>query len=140
LDDSANRRIVLPEAFLTADELLLRANRILAGLRIDASAIQRNLDTYGLFAATERVLMEAARAGGNRQELHEIIREHSLNAWETVALGQANPLIETLSSDPRLTTLLPPEQIRALLSAETYIGDAPERALELAAQIHAAVG
>jgi adenylosuccinate lyase len=139
LDDSANRRIVLPEAFLTADELLLRANRILSGLRIDADAIRRNLDTYGVFAATERVMMEAARAGGNRQELHEMIREHSLNAWEALRQAQANPLIETLTSDPGLTALLPPEQIRALLSAESYIGDAPERARELAAQIRAAV-
>src|SRR4051812_29560596 len=64
LDDSANRRLILPEAFLTADELLSRSTRILADLRVDDFAIQRQLNTYGVFAATERVLMEAAKQGG----------------------------------------------------------------------------
>lgn len=138
LDDSANRRAILPEAFLTADELLTRTSRILTGLRIDNAAIQRNLDTYGVFAATERVLMKAARAGGNRQELHEIIREHSLNAWEALRQGQTNPLAATLSSDARLTALLAPETILSLLRADSYVGDAPERARQMAAAIRAA--
>src|SRR5690606_13474435 len=85
LDDSANRRLVLPEAFLTTDELLLRATRVLAGLKLDDHAIQRHLDTYGVFAATERLLMEAVRAGGDRQYLHEVVREHSLAAWAAIS-------------------------------------------------------
>ncbi len=135
LDDSGNRRLILPEAFLTADDLLIRATRILADLRVNDFAIQRQLKTYGVFAATERVLMEAARSGGDRQALHEIIREHSLTAWAHIQRGEPNPLAETLSSDPRLTALLPGDRIRELLQAETYVGDAPERARRLAALI-----
>lgn len=135
LDDSANRRIILPEAFLGTDELLIRVQRILGGLRIDREAIARNLKTYGTFAATERLLLEATRAGGNRQTLHEIIREHSLAAWEALQQGQDNPLTQTLSAEPHITLLLSPEQIKALLHAEAYIGNAPKRARALAAEI-----
>ncbi len=139
LDDSANRRLVLPDAFLTTDELLLRATRIMTGLKIDPRAIQRHLKTYGVFAATERVLMEAVRAGGSRQELHEIVREHSLDAWAAIADGQPNPLTDSLSADARVTALLPPDTIRALLDATSYVGDAPERALMLAETIRETV-
>lgn len=135
LDDSANRRLILPEAFLAADELLLRARRIVEGLRIDDTAIKRNLETYGVFAATERLLMETVRNGGNRQELHEVIREHSMRAWEAVRAGQPNPLADSLSADERITDLLPSERVRELLQAEGYIGDAPERARRMAAII-----
>jgi adenylosuccinate lyase len=128
LDDSGNRRVILPEAFLTTEEILKRALRIVSGLRVNEAAIQRNLDVYGTFAATERVLMEAVRLGGDRQELHELIREHSLAAWDALGQGRANPLIESLSTDTRLNQLLPESTIRELLKADTYVGDAPERA------------
>jgi len=130
LDDSANRRVILPEAFLATDEILMRAARILSGLRIDDAAIQRNLATYGVFAATERLLMEAARAGGDRQLLHEIIREHSLAAWAAIQRGNANPLADLLSADARIG--LDSARVRDLLDASAYIGDAPERARGLA--------
>lgn len=135
LDDSGNRRVFLPEAFLIADELLRRTTRIVKGLRIDAAAIRRNLEVYGTFAATERVLMEAVRAGGDRQELHEIIRQHSLAAWDALQQGQANPLAELLRSDPRITRLLPIEIVPDLLRADRHIGDAPQRAVALAKTI-----
>lgn len=132
LDDSANRRTVLPEAFLAADELLIRAQRILTGLRLDDQAIRHNLDRYGVFAATERLLMEAARRGGDRQVLHEVIRAHSLAAWETLRQGKPNPLVDSLCADETLNTLLPAEAIRAILVVESYVGDAPQRAREMA--------
>ncbi len=132
LDDSANRRIMLPEAFLTADEIIMRAQRILSGLRIDDYAITQNLETYGVFAATERLLMAAVNAGGNRQELHEVIREHSLAAWEAMRTGQPNPLADRLCADARITRLIPTEQAHELLNAETYVGDAPSRARQMA--------
>ncbi len=139
LDDSANRRLILPEAFLAADELLRRAGRIIKGLRIDDDAIQANLEQYGVFAATERLLMEAARQGGDRQRLHEIIREHSMQAWEAIRQGRPNPLADTLSADTTITSLVPPPRIWELLRAEQHIGDAPERARQLAAAIRANV-
>jgi adenylosuccinate lyase len=132
LDDSANRRVILPEAFLTADELLVRAHKIIAGLRIDDHAVRRNLETYGVFAATERLLMEAARNGGNRQELHEVIRTHSLKAWEALRGGQPNPLADLLANDDQIKSLISPARIRELLRAEEHIGDAPARAKQLA--------
>ncbi|MCA0452883.1 MAG: adenylosuccinate lyase [Chloroflexi bacterium] len=135
LDDSGNRRIFLPEAFLTAEELLIRANKLMAGLRIDAAGIQRNLATYGVFAATERLLMEAARNGGDRQELHEVIREHSLKAWEAIRSGQDNPLATSLSQDEAITRLVLPERVGELLQADAHIGDAPQRARQIAARI-----
>ncbi len=135
LDDSANRRIILAEAFLTADELLTRTQRIVAGLRLDEQAIERNLNTYGVFAATERVLMVAARAGGDRQVLHEVIREHSLAAWDALRQGQTNPLRERLAADERLTRWIPTERVLQLLDASQYIGDAPARAQQMAQAI-----
>ena len=137
LDDSANRRLLLPEAFLAAEELVLRAVKILNGLRIDEAVIRRNVETYGLFAATERLLMQAARASGDRQQLHEIIREHSLSAWDIVRAGQPNPLADLLAADPHITALLPAERVRALLRADGYVGDAPQRARQMAAVIRA---
>ncbi len=135
LDDSANRRVILPEAFLASEEILLRAERILKGLRIDDFAIRRNVSIYGTFAATERLLMEGVRNGGDRQELHEVIREHSLFAWDRLREGQPNPLIESLCSDKRITKLMPVEQVVELLEADSYVGDAPQRARQLASQI-----
>ncbi len=137
LDDSANRREVLPSAFLCVDEIVRRARRILRGLRINDRAIARNFEIYGIFAATERLLMELGRRGADRQEMHEVIRQHSLAAWEVVqaASGEPNPLPGALSGDERITRHIPAERVLALLDASTYVGDAPQRARALAAQL-----
>lgn len=139
LDDSGNRRSVLPEAFLATDELLKRMKRLLNGLRLDEYAIQKNLATYGVFSATERVLMEAVRNGGNRQELHEVIREHSMSAWAAMRAGEANPLAELVREDERITNYVAPDAIPQLLQADAHIGDAAERARNLAQQILAII-
>ncbi|MCB9795219.1 MAG: adenylosuccinate lyase [Alphaproteobacteria bacterium] len=128
LDDSANRRSLLPEAFLITDELLRRAARLFGGLRVDTRASDRLLERYGVFAATERVLMECVRRGGDRQELHEVIREHSLAAWAASADGQPNPLAADLAGDPRLLELATAQEIKGWLDARGHVGDAPERA------------
>ncbi len=133
LDDSANRRSLLPEAFLTADELLRRGHKLIAGLQVNREASTRLLDAYGPFAATERLLMELAKRGGDRQALHEVIREHALAAWAEVQAGRHNPLIETLCADSRITHHAPRDQVLAWLDAAGYVGDAPQRARELAA-------
>jgi adenylosuccinate lyase len=135
LDDSANRRSILPEAFLIADELLLRGGKLIEGLQIDAAASARLLAAYGPFAATERLLMLATRRGGDRQALHEVIREHSLHAWSAVRKGQPNPIVELLCEDERITRYVPPEEARTLLDASRYVGDAPERARDFAARL-----
>lgn len=139
LDDSANRRIYLPEAFLLCDEALLRTLRLVEGLQVWQGAIERNLDAYGVFAATERVLMEAVKAGGDRQILHEVIREHSLTAWAAVQAGHANPLRGLLTKEPALADLLGSERISELLDARSHVGDAAERTLALAQEIRSAL-
>ena len=133
LDDSANRRSIIPDAFLATDELLISATRIVSDLNIWPDAIARNLKTYGVFAASERLLMEAVKAGGDRQHLHEVIREHSLTAWAAVQHGDPNPLSDLLASDPEFTSLLASDDIISLLDASDYVGEAPQRAHEMAA-------
>lgn len=139
LDDSANRRMLLPEAFLLADELVGRATRIVRGLVVREEVVARNLATYGVFAATERLLMEAVKAGGDRQELHEVIREHSLAAWDALRRGEPNPLAEDLCSDERILRWLHEAKVTELLDAGDYIGGAVERARALAEKIRRAV-
>lgn len=137
LDDSGNRRVILPGAFLATDELLKRLDRLLTGLQLNRYSIQRNLSIYGVFSATERVLMEAVRRGGDRQILHEVIREHSLEAWAHIQQGHDNPLVKRLSEEPRLTELVSAEDIPDLLRAETHIGDSPDRARRMAQALRA---
>jgi len=139
LDDSANRRLVLPEAFLIADEMLIRSLRLIDGLLIDDRAVTGNLTAYGAFAATERLLMELVRAGADRQAMHERIRSHSLAAWQAIRAGQPNPLPTLLSADPAILAFLPAEQVAALLDASAYVGDAPRRAHDLAALVRSVV-
>ena len=140
LDDSANRRSILPEAFLIIDELLITARRIIKGLVINREAIQRNLDSYAPFAATERIMMAAARAGADRQKMHERLRELAMAAWQEVQSGRANPLIADLESDDWITTYLSPEQIESLAAINAYTGIAPQRARETAGRVRSILG
>jgi adenylosuccinate lyase len=136
IDDSGNRRTILPEAFLASSDLLRRALRLLRDLQVNEAAVARNLALYGTFAAAERLLMELVRAGADRQEMHEVIREHSMSAWAIVSADQVpNPLPEKLATDPTILRHLPAERVRALMDATDYVGDAPERARALAAEI-----
>ncbi len=139
LDDSANRRLLLPEAFLLTDEVMSRTLRLIEGMCFWRGAIQRNLRDYGVFAATERVLMAGVQAGGDRQELHEVIREQSLAAWAALQEGKPNPLADLLANDARITRFVPVETLPALLDATEHVGDAAERALALAAEIRRTV-
>jgi adenylosuccinate lyase len=138
LDDSANRRTILPEAFLITDELLRRGQKLVDGLRVDAGASAKLMATYGPFAATERLLMEAVKRGGNRQELHEVIRTHSLEAWAVIRTGAENPLRAGLAGDSVLLGLMNRETILRCLEADDYLGDAPRRARALATLLRGA--
>jgi len=137
LDDSANRRTILPEAFLCADELLSVARRVVDGLRIDERRIAQNLRAFGPFAGSEVVMMEAVKSGGDRQALHEALRTAAMRAYERLAAGGDNPLAQLLADDEQLTSVLDPAEIRALLDPSGHVGDAPERARELVARIRA---
>jgi len=137
LDDSANRRTILPEAFLCSDEIVSLARTIVAGLRVDEGRIARNLRAYGSFSGSEAVLMEAVKAGGDRQTLHESIRRAAMRAYDRTAEGGDNPLAELLIEEESLASLLDPAEIRSLLDPTDHIGDARERARALAARVTA---
>ncbi|MDP9122445.1 MAG: adenylosuccinate lyase [Acidobacteriota bacterium] len=100
LDDSANRRLVLPDSFLGADAILGLAAHISAGLTVREQAIATRVERELPFMATETLLMEAALRGGDRQLLHERIRVYSFEAQKAVAEGGDNPLIERITADP----------------------------------------
>ena len=135
LDDSANRRIVLPGMFLAVDEMLVQAERLLGNLQINTDAIERTLATYAPFSAIEPLLMQLVKAGANRQDMHEHLRTASLYAWERIQAGQTNPLQKQLIQDETLRSYLSEGAIQASFDSNQHIGDAPPRARQLAQEI-----
>ena len=140
LDDSANRRSLLPEAFLITDELLQVASRLVDGLQVNEVAMAHNLAVYGPFAATERLLMALGKAGADRQAMHERLREHAMQAWGAIQAGQAGLLIEDLAHDPEINRYLSPEDVHSLMNASHHLGDAAQRAQKLAESIRSTLG
>ena len=140
LDDSANKRIFVAEGFLATDEMLRRAARVVAEMRLDEAAMQRNLATYGPFAATERVLMALVGRGADRQAGHEWIRAASLQAWEAMRQGLSNPLVDLLAEEEEIGRYLTRAEIEELMSAEAHVGTAAQRAREMAEWVRQAVG
>jgi len=139
LDDSANRRTALPEAFLIADELLITTQRIVDGLQVNEAAMQRNLDQFAPFAGTERVLMALSKAGADRQKMHERLRELSMGAWQSIEIGEENTLIELVCKEPEFLEYLSADGLRQLFDTSRYLGDAPQRARQLSEYIRQSV-
>jgi adenylosuccinate lyase len=137
LDDSANRRTILPEALLCTDEIVRLARKVVNGLTVEQKRIDDNLRTYGPFAGTESVLLEAVRAGGDRQELHEVLRSAAMQSWKAIAQGKENPLGQLLTEEPELTNRIDPAEIRRLLEPSKHTGSASQRAQLLAKKIDA---
>lgn len=158
LDDSANRRSLLPEAFLICDEILTSTQSIVEGLVVSEEAIKRNMEAYGPFAASERVLMAIAKKGADRQEAHEKLRQHSMKAWAAMqgALPEALPeaLLEALpeassamqsgtgndlplriAKDPYFLSFMEQNELLELMYAGEHIGTAPSRARAMAKEI-----
>ncbi len=127
LDDSANRRLVLPEAFLASDAILVLATNVAAGLEVREAVIARHVAAQLPFLATERLLMRGVKAGGDRQRLHEVIRTHSLAVAQAMAeQGAANDLLDRLARDPAFKAL------HVALAADeldpaAYVGRAPRQ-------------
>lgn len=135
LDDSASRRTLLPEMFLITDELLKTALRLVRNLVVQEENIRRNFQRFAPFAATERVLVAATQAGASRQEIHEVLRRLSMQAWEAIRQGKDNPLTELIAQEATFQRYLPIEQLRDLMSVENYLGDAPQRSRQLVVEI-----
>ena len=123
LDDSANRRLTLPEAFLAVDAILILTANIAAGLEVREETIRRHVDEQMPFMATERWLMLGVASGGDRQTLHEVVRKHSLACAAAVSRGEANNLLECLSNDPAFAAV-PAATLRAELDPAKYTGRA----------------
>lgn len=140
LDDSANRRLFLPEVFLLADEIVGRATTLLDGLGLVQRSREDTLAYFGRFAVVERVMLAATKAGGDRQEMHEVIRHHCMAVWDEVQAGRENRLIDRLAHDERILNYLEAAQVRRLMADPgEYVGDAAARALGMADSIAAAV-
>ncbi len=123
LDDSANRRLSLPEAFLAVDGILRLMQNITFGLHVNEKIVAKYVADYLPFIATENLLMAAVRRGGDRQNVHEIIREASMRATERMKNGESWDLIDDLSKEPAFG--LSKEEMLLELCPENYIGRCP---------------
>ena len=125
LDDSANRRISMPEGFLAADAILRLAQNVTDGLRVNERVVEAEVREYLPFLATENLLMEAVKRGGDRQQLHEIIRRCSMEATARMKNGEPCDLLQRLSREPAFG--LTERDLNALLDPRLYIGRCPEQ-------------
>lgn len=126
LDDSANKRISVAEAFLATDGILNLYANVADGLVVYEKVIEQRLRKELPFMATENIMMDAVKAGGNRQELHEKIRVHSMAASKVIKEeGGENDLLERIAADPAFGVTL--EQLHAIISPEKYVGRAPQQ-------------
>ena len=131
LDDSANRRLVLPQAFLAVDAILILLGNIASGMVVYPKVIQKNLMAELPFMASENIMMAAVAAGGDRQEIHERIRQHSQDAAAEVKQhGRENDLIDRLTADPAFDNVA----IEQLLDPASFVGRAPEQVAEFTAE------
>ena len=138
LDDSANRRIAVAEAFLAVDAILEIYINVTAGLVVYERVVRRRVMEKLPFMATEDIMMEAVKRGGNRQELHEALREHSHAAARQVKLeGGANDLIDRILADPLFP--LSRQEIAAQMDPARYIGRAPGQVAEFLEEVIAPI-
>lgn len=133
LDDSANKRIAVPEAYLTVDAVLLIMHNVASGLVVHPPMIRRRLMEELPFMATENLMMRAARRGGDRQALHERVRGHALAAGDRIKReGAPNDLLDRIAADP--TFGVTREELEEDLRPELYVGRAPEQVDEFLAE------
>ena len=125
LDDSANRRISLPEGFLCADAILRLMQNVTDGLHVNEKIVERTVREYLPFISTENLMMEAVKRGGDRQQLHEIIRENSMAATARMKEGLPCDLMERLAAEPAFR--MSAQEIEAVLDPRLYIGRCPEQ-------------
>ncbi|MDE6181573.1 MAG: adenylosuccinate lyase [Eubacteriales bacterium] len=129
LDDSANKRIAIPEAFLATDAILNIYMNVTENFVVYPKVIEKHIMEELPFMATENIMMNAVKQGGDRQELHEKIREHSMEASKVVKIqGNKNDLIERIVNDKSFNLTM--EDINKILEPKNFIGRAPEQVLE----------
>ena len=122
LDDSANQRLFLPEAFLAIDECLLTTTKLLEKLQVNESAVIKNLQQYGQFAAIEPLLMILAKKGANRQEMHEVLRNASMEVWKARDNGNNLSLLDVLQDETTIQHYLSFSQLKNIMDPTSHIG------------------
>jgi adenylosuccinate lyase len=132
LDDSAGKRIALPEAFLAVDAILVLYHEVASKPAVNREVIRAAVRRELPFIATEDILTAAAKEGGDRQDLHERIRRHSMEAAERVMRGEENDLIERLKSDAAFRKVK--GRLDGLLDPARHVGRAPEQVREFLAE------
>lgn len=129
LDDSANKRLTIPQAFLAVDAILLIWNNIMNGIVVYPNRINKHIEEELPFMATEYIIMEEVKAGGDRQEIHEVIRVHSMEASKKVKEeGKENDLIERILNDDSLK--LDKSKLKEVLDPKNFVGFAPIQTVE----------
>ena len=129
LDDSANKRIAMAEGFLAADAILNILLNVSDGLVVYPKVVRSRVMAELPFMASENIMMKAVKKGGDRQELHERIREHSMEAGRMVkAEGRPNDLLERIAADPAFGTTM--EELQAIMNPKNFVGRAPEQVSE----------
>ena len=137
LDDSANRRISMPEGFLCADAILRLAQNVTNGLHVNEKIVEKTVREYLPFIATENLMMEGVKRGGNRQELHEIVRSCSMNATAKMKNGEPWDLLADLSAHPEFG--MTKAEMEAVLEPTAYIGRCPEQVDQFLASIQGVI-
>jgi adenylosuccinate lyase len=138
LDDSANRRLVIPESFLAVDAILMLMENVVTGLEVHPARIRRRLLDELPFMATEELIVRAVRAGGDRQVAHERIRQHSIDAARALKNGaERNDLLARLAADPEFGVAV--ADLEAALDPKRFVGRAPEQVDEFLEQAVAPV-
>ena len=137
LDDSANRRISMPEGFLCADAILRLAQNVTNGLHVNEKIVEKTVREYLPFIATENLMMEGVKRGGNRQELHEIVRSCSMNATAKMKNGEPWDLLADLSAHPEFG--MTKAEMEAVLEPTAYIGRCPEQVEQFLTSIQSAI-
>ncbi len=133
LDDSANRRLSLPEAFLGTEAILRLSSNVAAGLQVWPRVVRKHVEAELPFMATENILMAGVQAGGNRQHMHEVIREHSMEAGRRVKeQGLDNDLLTRLKLDPAFAAVA--DGIDAMVDPAKFVGRAPQQVEEFVAE------
>lgn len=135
LDDSANRRVVLPEIFLSIDEMLVSSNKILDGLIIHDKRVEMNLENYWPFSATEVIILETVKKGADRQLMHELLREISMIAWDQVQEGKPNPMLNLLSENKEIKKYINVADLQKALDVKNHLGNAVQKSKQLSKKI-----
>lgn len=139
LDDSASRRIIIPDCFLAADEILGVSAMVVKDIKINQKKIETNLDLYGPFSSLEAVLLTSTKKGANRQEMHEILRNYSIRVYEEMQSKGINNLSQYIKNDKTIRKYLNDKEIVDAADYRKHIGFAVEKSQETVRKIKLAL-